>query len=177
MNSAQDGICIGGTARTKYFIYADGSVQAVMSLRSGAKRTCILQQRRNNAGYLRVTMRLSDVKQHFFVHRLVAEHFIPNPERLPQVNHIDANKLHNDYRNLESCSSEENLQHARHLGLLCKKPRVLMPTARRILLMEQRNAGASYKELSKLFGISKGYVADIVTGRKQWAVRKLEGNI
>lgn len=46
------------------------------------------------------------------LHRLVAEHFIPNPLGLPQVNHIDGNRLNNAASNLEWCSASDNVLHA-----------------------------------------------------------------
>lgn len=52
------------------------------------------------------------------VHRLVADHFIPNPKNLPYINHIDGDKKNNDVSNLEWCNAKYNATHAAGLGLL-----------------------------------------------------------
>lgn len=57
------------------------------------------------------------------VHRLVAKTFIPNPNNLPQVNHIDGNKLNNDMNNLEWCTNADNTQHGYNTGLYRYKSR------------------------------------------------------
>ena len=57
------------------------------------------------------------ISKPFFVHRLVANAFIPNPQNIPQVNHKDGNKLNNNVDNLEWCSTRENCLHAFRLGL------------------------------------------------------------
>ena len=46
------------------------------------------------------------------IHRLVALHFVPNPDSLPQVNHIDNDPLNNHYKNLEWGTQRENMAHA-----------------------------------------------------------------
>ncbi len=54
----------------------------------------------------------------FRVHRLVAKAFIPNPNNLPEVNHIDCNKQNNHVSNLEWCDRKYNSQHAVKNGRL-----------------------------------------------------------
>lgn len=73
----------------------------------------ILKPQPNSKGYLRVSIG----KKLLFVHRLVAEKYIPNPEQLPQVNHIDGDKTNNRVENLEWVSNQENRNHAVKTGL------------------------------------------------------------
>ena len=51
------------------------------------------------------------------VHRLVAEAFIPNPNNLPEVNHIDRNRANNHVSNLEWVTHSENMKHSYNLGI------------------------------------------------------------
>lgn len=63
-------------------------------------------------GYISVVMCLHGKHKNALVHRLVASAFIPNPESLPQVNHIDGNKANNAVQNLEWVTAKQNHDHA-----------------------------------------------------------------
>lgn len=53
-------------------------------------------------------------KKKIFIHRLVADAFIPNPNNFPQVNHKDENPLNNHFINLEWCTSKYNSNYGLH---------------------------------------------------------------
>lgn len=65
-------------------------------------------------GYVKVGLTCDDKKLRVTsVHRLVALTFIPNPDNLPEVDHIDGNKENNHVSNLRWCSHAQNLAWAR----------------------------------------------------------------
>lgn len=65
----------------------------------------------NNKGYCCLSLYKDSKEKHFTLHRLVAETFIPNPNGLEQINHLDGNKLNNRVSNLEWCNQGENYRH------------------------------------------------------------------
>lgn len=69
-----------------------------------------------NSGYLKVDLSIDGVSSTHTVHRLVAETFVPNPERKPEVNHDDGDRENNFASNLEWSTRVENLEHARLKG-------------------------------------------------------------
>lgn len=71
----------------------------------------IMAARHRGHSYLGVTLTKNEFKKDFYIHRLVAEVFIPNPNGLPQVNHKDFNKENNTIDNLEWCTGPENVKH------------------------------------------------------------------
>ena len=62
----------------------------------------------DNGKYLFVTLRKNGNKKIFYIHRLVAEYFVDNPNNYNEVNHIDENKHNNSYNNLEWCTHKYN---------------------------------------------------------------------
>ena len=73
----------------------------------------IRKTEKSKNGYLRVTLSKNGKLKKYSIHRLVAETFIPNPNNLLQVNHIDENKENNYYKNLEWCDSEYNVNYGK----------------------------------------------------------------
>jgi hypothetical protein len=77
----------------------------------------ILKQHLNDRGYVNAYLSKEGKVKTLRVHRLVAEHFIPNPDNKPEVNHKDGDKTNNHVDNLEWVTRRENRQHAWNLGL------------------------------------------------------------
>lgn len=92
----------------RYTVFPDGTI-----LRNQTKwRRQVISIRPKDDRYLRVTL-TNGVETHTIsVHRIVAQHFVPNPNNLPCVNHKDGNKHNNNASNLEWVSVRENTQHA-----------------------------------------------------------------
>ena len=78
----------------------------------------ILKSHNDKNGYLIINLYYNKKFHCFKIHRLVAQAFVPNPNSLPQVNHIDCNKQNNCVENLEWCSLQDNISHAVKNGLL-----------------------------------------------------------
>ena len=73
------------------------------------------------SGYYSVDLCKNGKHKKHRIHRLVAEAFIPNPDNLPQVNHIDENKVNNNVDNLEWCDNTYNTHYSKHddLSVYC----------------------------------------------------------
>lgn len=99
-----------------YTISSDGRVYS-------KKRGKYLEPWLNMFGYLVVKID----NQNQLLHRLLAQSFIPNPDNLATVNHIDKNKTNNDLSNLEWMSIEDNVKHGlrRTYKLLSPKGKVV----------------------------------------------------
>lgn len=105
-----------------YFISDDGKVFS--NLGKGNRRcgkTVELHEikpRITRNGYLRVYCRQTSTgkRKDLYIHRLVAEYFIPNPNNKTQINHINCRRDDNRVGNLEWCTSKENNAYTIQLG-------------------------------------------------------------
>lgn len=95
---------------SKYLVSNKGRVKNVIRLKDLRFYSC--------KGYEKIELvNDNDMKKKVFVHRLVAQAFIPNPNDKPQVNHKDGNKTNNKFYNLEWCTAKENTEHSIETGL------------------------------------------------------------
>lgn len=75
------------------------------------KKGKLLAKEKTVHGYYRVTLCKDGKTKHCAIHRLVASAFLPNPDGLTQVNHIDEDKSNNSIGNLEWCDADYNINY------------------------------------------------------------------
>ena len=94
----------------RYLISKDGRVYSLVSNK--------ILKPANHKGddYLQVSLSDGSKNYTFKIHRLVAMTYVENPNKLPEVNHIDFNRLNNYFENLEWCSHYDNVKHSRDAG-------------------------------------------------------------
>lgn len=81
------------------------------------RRNKLLKPNVVTGGYLTVTLSTNGMKKQCLIHRLVAQTFIPNPKKLPVINHLNGIKSDNRVSNLEWCSQKKNIEHSWEKGL------------------------------------------------------------
>lgn len=84
-----------------YDIFEDGRVFS-------HKKQVYLKPQNNGSGYLKVNLYKNGKMHQAYLHRLVAETFIPNPNNYKYIDHIDMNKTNNCITNLRWCSAKQN---------------------------------------------------------------------
>lgn len=85
----------------QYLIYPDGKVFS-------KRKNIFLKYLNHSQGYYQVSLCVNYKAKHLFIHRLVAIHYIENPNNYPQVDHIDGNKHNNNIDNLRWVSPIQN---------------------------------------------------------------------
>lgn len=94
--------------------------RVVNSHPAGCKRTLPEKIRighiNKKLGYVMIGLSVNNVSEQVYIHRLVAEAFIPNPNNLPMINHKDEDKTNNSLENLEWCTAKYNMSYSNVFG-------------------------------------------------------------
>lgn len=127
----------------------------VMSRHSGREYPYVEFRKKENGKTLR---------KRFFCHRLVAELYIPNPDGLPQVNHIDGNKENSCVSNLEWVTDSENQIHSRYV--LHNKTGF---TDRPVMCVETNKKYKSTRDAWRDTGVSYSHISECARGKRNTA--------
>ena len=142
----------------------------------------LLSPAKHRQGYLTVYL-CKDGKRSrkYYVHRLVAEAFIPNPDNLPQVNHKDEDKSNNCIENLEWCDGKYNSNYGTRVERW--RPQVVKPIIQKTLDEKFVRKFESATEAERECGYDSGYISMVCLGKRpqaygyKWCFASQQGHV
>jgi ribosomal protein S9 len=144
--------------------------------RGTIRESAIIKQHMGKTGYRMFYPQINGRKKALYVHRVIAEMFIPNPMNLPQVNHKDGVKDNCSIENLEWVTNQENIRHAIAKGLMSlshlggngdKCPASKLKAIDVATIKIRLNNGESVKRIANEYHVSQGTIGHIKSG-KTW---------
>ena len=139
-----------------------GRVKSAIN-RSNHKHELILKPIKDRDGYYRVHLYKKSKLTTYFIHKLVAETFIPNPDDLPIVNHKDEDKTNNCMNNLEWCTVRYNNSYGNRLINISKT------SGKPVQCVETGLIYHSIKEAGRQTGIDYSSIAKNCRGKRSVA--------
>ena len=169
------------TQYNDYYVSKEGNV---ISTKKGYPKR-LSTNNHNNDGYGYITICNNDIKKKVFVHRLIAETFIenPNPNEFKVVNHINGDKSDNRVENLEYCSHSYNNRHAYslkvnnpNLTFKDKYPYSNLNSEQEVLDIYNKSYddNYTYSDIAKEYNIPLSLVKDIKSGHSYNNITKHE---
>ena len=144
-----------------YEVSSDGRVKSLFRYKKELKPNI------TKNGYATVELFKEKTSKRLLIHRLVAMAFLPNPNNLPQVNHIDEDKANNTVENLEWVAHKSNVNHA-----TCQQRKGQTNTARNgrpVLCVETGQIYGSSTIVQKELGFNKGNIWKACNGELKTA--------
>lgn len=160
----------------RYRIYNDGRVYTLIYNK-------FLRPFKNRDGYCCYTLfGVDGVPRGIKAHRLVAMAFVPNPNKLPEVNHKDGNKGNNYYANLEWCTHSQNIKHAWDNSLIKNTPERVQkikdanlnregemnPTSKPVILLNSGEIFESMRLAGKHIGRDSSGISGCCHGKRSY---------
>lgn len=127
----------------------------------------LLNPQTTNGNYKFVILIVNNNRKTAYIHRLVAEAFIPNPDNLPCVNHKDEDKNNNEVSNLEWCTVAYNNSYGTRLDRVSKA--MSKPILQYTLKDEFIREWSSTKEAAKSIGCGRENINSCLIGRTKTA--------
>ena len=129
----------------------------------------LLKQIEDKDGYYKVSLSKNNIRRSKFVHRLVAEAFLENPNMFPVINHKDENKKNNKVENLEFCTVAYNTAYNNSLLKRAKKRSKPIKAVKgnEVLFFD------SIAEAGKILGVKHGNISGCL--HKRYGRKTLKG--
>lgn len=149
-------------------LYQISNYGRVKSLATRFKIDKVLKSKQTKIKYLSVVLCKDKHQNRKYIHRLVAQAFIPNPDNLPQVNHKDGDKTNNHYKNLEWCTPHENMLHAYKNNLKGNGEKMFNAKLNNINVIEIREKyntkQYTQQQLANNYNVSRQLVGMVIRG-------------
>lgn len=149
-------------------LYQISSIGRIKSVRYNKFRKSVIGIR----GYHTISLWNKRFNQTLYVHRLLAQLFIENPDNKTCVNHKDGNKLNNNLNNLEWVTYSENNKHAFDTGLKISNNKFGTQSKRGIFnktdlheIKNMVNSGLNNKQIAEKFQVDSSTIQKIVSGK------------
>ena len=127
----------------------------------------IIKQGKHRCGYFQVGLQVNNIRETFYVHRLVAEMFIPNPNNLPCINHKDEDKHNNILTNLEWCDYQYNITYGTALKRMVEKN--IVSVLQIAIEGEILNTFSSLLEAGIKTGVNSAHICHCCKGKRKTA--------
>lgn len=118
-----------------------------------------LKPRNSGRGYMIVMLYKDGESKNFYIHKLVAETYIPNPDNKPHVGHIDDNPKNNCWDNLYFTTALNNNNYGKH-AKSCHG-------AKKVICVETGQVFRTVSEAAEKMSLSKGSISDVCNGKRK----------
>lgn len=149
------------------------SLDRIITHKNGKKelyRGKIRKGVKNKQGYLFLSLCKNGRSRNYFISRLVAMHFIPNPENKPYVDHIDTNPLNNRVDNLRWCTQKENMNNPISVNKISesRKGRKMTEETRKKISESHKGRKKSEETRKKMSQAQQGKIVSEETREKKY---------